>query len=208
MTLMETIAKDVPHDDLVIREATVADTADVVRLFGALHEHNASFDSCFALADDWQSLVRSYLEQSLHSDQSVWLLATRRERVVGFVLVEVHVDSPLFRFRRWAEIVGLYVEPSERGTGVAHLLMAHAYDWASSHGLRRMQLYVSAPNAPARRFYAREGFVPTQLIMRRDLVPNAYQSPEPASRHVPSRLHFSEGGERPLDMHDHQHSGP
>ncbi len=189
---------------ITIMPAQLADADDVIRLFGALHDHNATLDPRFALADDWERLVREYLRQSAGSADSIWLLARDGERAVGFVLVEVHTDSPLYRYRRWAEIVGLYVEPAYRGTNLARRLMDQAYAWAIEHHLSVMQLYVTASNHPARRFYARQGFATSQVIMRRVLTTEELVDDLPRE-HADDRLHFSEGGARPLDMHEHAH---
>jgi GNAT superfamily N-acetyltransferase len=190
--------------NITIIHARPEDADTVIRLWGALHEHNADLDPRFALADNWERLVGEYLRQSEHGDDSAWLLACVDDRTIGFVLVEVHTDSPLYRYRRWPEIVGLYVEPEFRGSNAAHVLMEHAYAWAVLHKLRMMQLYVTAANEQAQRFYRKQGFATSQVIMRRVLTDD--DLPEDAAReHLHDRLHFSEGGERPLDMHGHRH---
>jgi ribosomal protein S18 acetylase RimI-like enzyme len=189
-------------DTIEISEATVADTADVIRLFGKLHRYNEDLDPRFALADDWEQLVATYVQQSDHSGESIWLLARAGVQAIGFVLVEVHYDSPLYKYRRWAEIVGLYVDPEQRGSEAAHLLMQHAYAWAQGHHLAIMQLYVTASNERAQRFYRRQGFSTSQLILRRTLPTDS--SAIEATTHAAERLHFSEGGIRPLDMHTHK----
>ncbi len=189
---------------LQIMQATVRDTPDLIYLFGELHRYNAELDPRFELADDWEQLVSEYVEQAENSEESAWLLARIGDGLVGFVLVEVHCDAPFYRYRRWAEIVSLYVEPEFRGSGVAETLMQHAYDWARQHNLRVMQLYVTASNERAQRFYAKQGFVISQHIMRRT-ISDDIQAHELAVLHYASRLHFSEGGARPLDMHERMH---
>jgi GNAT superfamily N-acetyltransferase len=189
--------------DIVV--AKPADAVEVIRLFGELHRYNSELDPRFALADGWEQLVHQYLEQSEDSADSTWLLARDSGRTVGFVLVEVHSDSPLYRHRYWAEIVGLYVEPEYRGQNVAMLLMEHAYAWALRRNLPMMQLYVTATNDSARRFYSKEGFVETQVVMRRVLIKSDTLD-ESRSKHAHYRLHFSESGARPLDMHERAHS--
>ncbi|HEX6288273.1 MAG TPA: GNAT family N-acetyltransferase [Herpetosiphonaceae bacterium] len=184
--------------------ATPADAAEVIRLFGELHRYNSQLDPRFALADGWEELVHQYLQQSEDSADSSWLLARDNSRVVGFVLVELHADSPLYRHRYWAEIVGLYVDPEYRGSDVADLLMEQAYAWALRRNLRIMQLYVTATNYQAQRFYGKQGFVGTQLIMRRTLSESDVLE-APLATHSHRRLHFSEGGARPLDMHERAH---
>lgn len=190
-------------DTVHIRPADPTDAADAIRLFGALHQHNTQLDPHFVLAEGWEQLVEEYLRESQQADESVWLLACDNGTAIGFVLVEVHTDSPLYRHRRWAEIVGLYVDPAYRGTIVAHTLMEHAYAWAIDHHLRIMQLYVTATNEPAQRFYSKQGFDTSQVIMRRRCSSDDLIDPElPAPQH--QRLHFSESGARPMNMHDRQ----
>jgi ribosomal protein S18 acetylase RimI-like enzyme len=184
--------------------ATPADAEDVIRLFGELHRYNSSLDPRFALAEGWQALVYQYLEESESSADSTWLLARDNYRAIGFVLVEIHLDSPLYRHRRWAEIVGLYVESEYRGGEVADLLMEQAYAWAVSRNLSVIQLYVTAANESARHFYTKQGFADSQVIMRRALSADDAQV-DLLPTHFHQRLHFSEGGARPLDMHERAH---
>ncbi len=188
-----------------ITTATPEDASDVIRLWGALHRYNAGLDARFELAAGWETLVQEYLAQSQDSHDSVWFLACRNGVAIGFVLVEVHTDSPLYRHRRWAEIVGLYVEPSYRGGDVAERLMERAYDWALRQQLHVIQLYVTSANLLAQRFYTKQGFVNSQLIMRRFLSDTG-PTVEPTADHSHQRLHFSEGGARPIDMHGHRHT--
>ncbi len=190
---------------IAIITATPEDASDVIRLWGALHRYNADLDPRFELAAGWEALVQEYLAQSQDSDDSVWFLACQDGVAVGFVLVEVHTDSPLYRHRRWAEIVGLYVEPGYRGGDVAQRLMDRAYTWALGHQLHVMQLYVTASNLPAQRFYTKQGFANSQVIMRRFLSDSG-PAVEQIAEHSHQRLHFSEGGARPIDMHGHRHT--
>lgn len=189
---------------ITINAATLTDTVDVIRLFGELHHFNASLDPRFELAGNWEQLVETYIEQLQQSNDSAWLLARHEHQTIGFVLVEVHTDSPLYRHRHWAEIVGLYVTPEYRGSNVAHLLMDRAYDWAVQHNLRVMQLYVTAANQRAHAFYSKQGFEDSQLIMRRWITQADLQD-DVQTEHSHHRLHFSEGGGRPIDMHGHTH---
>lgn len=181
---------------ITIRAATPADAAEATRLFGALHKYNAALDPCFALADHWEDLVEQYIQQSQHSDERLWLLGYANDQAVGFVLAEVHTDVPLHKHRRWAEIVGLYVDDEHRGGEVADRLMAQTYAWAAQHQLHSIQLYVTATNTRAQHFYARHGFHTTQQIMRRTIETTA--TDDHAAVPATARLHFREGGTRPF----------
>jgi GNAT superfamily N-acetyltransferase len=59
------------------------------------------------------------------------------------------------------QLVGMWVEPDARGTGVAERLI-EAVSWhAQAHGASSMTLWVTEINARAKAFYQRIGFVPT-----------------------------------------------
>ena len=62
---------------------------------------------------------------------------------------------------RRADIVGVYVRPADRGTGVVDELLAAAAQWAASLGLDALHLDVHRDNARAQAAYRRAGFVPT-----------------------------------------------
>ncbi|WP_326494464.1 GNAT family N-acetyltransferase [Nocardioides pini] len=62
------------------------------------------------------------------------------------------------------ELKSMRTEPRLRGTGVATRLLAHALDDARRRGVSRVSLETGSMEffAPARRFYARSGFVPCE----------------------------------------------
>ena len=61
---------------------------------------------------------------------------------------------------RQAHLVGVYVRPEHRGSGVTEALFRAAVEWARSlEGLERVRLYVHEDNARAEGFYRRFGFV-------------------------------------------------
>lgn len=167
---------------LKLRTADLADFEAVATLFEALHQFNASLDPRFELADNWRALLHSHFQRTCTAPGgALWLLAcidqpevtaqngrirAKQTKAVGLLIMEAHQDSPLFKHRRWAELVALYVEPAYRGSGLAARLVAYAQTWAVEHGFDRVQLYVTADNEPAKEFYRRCGFYPAQEIWR------------------------------------------
>lgn len=154
---------------VTIRRATRHDAQAVSRLFGQLHAYNASLDRRFSLADGWEHWLEAFLEHEYSHDHSATFLADQVGAAVGLAIMDGHVDSPLYRHRYWAELVALYVAPDARGAGVAGRLLAAGCDWAGERGFDRLQLYVTATNDRARRFYGRLGLRPVQEIWAMDL---------------------------------------
>ena len=62
---------------------------------------------------------------------------------------------------RRADVVGVYVRPSLRGSGAVDLLLAAAAAWVREQGLGRVQLDVHRDNLRAQAAYRRAGFTPT-----------------------------------------------
>ena len=58
-----------------------------------------------------------------------------------------------------AHIVGVYLNPAHRGSGVIERLFAACVDWCTARGHERVRLYVHADNARAQGAYAKCGFV-------------------------------------------------
>lgn len=168
---------------VTVRRAAPEDKGAVRALFGALHAFNAALEPRFALADGWEQVLARHLVRKEAGGQDVTLLAWDGADPVGLAMVAGHVDSPLFRHRRWAELTALYVVSGVRGAGVADRLLAEARTWAGSSGFGELRLYVTASNQQARHFYAKAGLRPIQEIwtMALDLASGA-DAPSPDDR--------------------------
>jgi ribosomal protein S18 acetylase RimI-like enzyme len=154
-----------------VQPATRDDEAAVTHLFEALHTQNAALDERFALAPGWRAVLHRHFARTWNAPGACWRLAWDKTDPVGLIVLEAHTDSPLFRYRHWAELVALYVAPPYRGSGLADRLIAEGLAWATDHGFERVQLYVTASNQAAHACYRRCGFAPVQQILRRDLHP-------------------------------------
>jgi GNAT superfamily N-acetyltransferase len=166
-------------EHMMVRPATTEEFWAVAELFAALHAFNASLDPCFRLAEGWEALLLAHFERTHHAPGALWLLAWHGSTPVGLLLIEAHSDSLLFAERQWAELVALYVVPAFQGSTLGRTLVERGKQWAACHGFDRMQLYVTASNERAKRFYARCGLYLTQEIWRVDLAPAPGATPPP-----------------------------
>jgi len=60
----------------------------------------------------------------------------------------------------WAGVFSMLTLPDQRGRGLGDAVLTAIARWAQSRGSSRLFLQVERDNAPARRLYARAGFVP------------------------------------------------
>jgi ribosomal protein S18 acetylase RimI-like enzyme len=146
-----------------------ADAAAVKLLFRKLHAFNAALDPRFALSETWETRFDAAIEQALRGDETTCLIAHEAGtgQPCGFALAAVHHDSDMWRYHEWVEVEALYVEDAWHGCGLADGLLSAINAWANSQGQTVVQLYVTASNERAIRFYQHEGFQTTQEIMRK-----------------------------------------
>jgi GNAT superfamily N-acetyltransferase len=67
--------------------------------------------------------------------------------------------------RKQGHLVGVFVRPEERGSGLTDVLFDAAVEWAWAHGAERVRLIVHEDNRRAQRFYRKVGFEPTGVVM-------------------------------------------
>ncbi|MEV0173033.1 GNAT family N-acetyltransferase [Streptomyces sp. NPDC050803] len=67
--------------------------------------------------------------------------------------------------RKQGHVVGVFVRPEERGSGLTEVLFDAALEWAWAHGAERVRLIVHEDNGRAQRFYRRVGFAPSGVVV-------------------------------------------
>jgi GNAT superfamily N-acetyltransferase len=154
-----------------IRPARRADVTAIKVLFGRLHAYNATLDARFALSEQWECHFDAAIDGILCGDEAICFLARDASTGVpcGFALAAIHRDSDLWRYHEWVEVEALYVDDLWQGRGLAGALLDRTCAWAEGIGQPVVQLYVTACNERAIRFYRHAGFSTAQEIMRKVL---------------------------------------
>ncbi|MEU6098550.1 GNAT family N-acetyltransferase [Streptomyces sp. NPDC047079] len=67
--------------------------------------------------------------------------------------------------RRQGHVVGVFVRPEHRGSGLTEALFETGLKWAWGRGVERVRLIVHEENGRARAFYRKVGFVPSGLTV-------------------------------------------
>lgn len=100
--------------------------------------------------------TRTFLAGHLSDGTSIIYIATRSGTAVGFVQI-----FPTFSTVRLAHVLileDLFVDPKQRGSGVATALLARAMEYAKEIGAAGMFLETARDNETAQRVYERAGW--------------------------------------------------
>lgn len=119
----------------------------------------------------------SFVERARERVQDT-IVATRDGIVAGFVMTSSD------------EVDQLYLDRAARGSGLARMLLREAERTIRAGGYERAWLAVATGNVPARRFYARQGWIDAGRFAHRAPVPGGtvdvdchrFVSPIPGSR--------------------------
>ncbi len=116
-----------------------------------------------AQADDF---YRDRTRTAAVGDEVAQLVAVAGSGWVGSVTVIVQPAGSVDHHERTIEharasVVGVYVRPEQRGTGVVDRLLDAAAKWAREQGFDSLRLDVHGANHRAQAAYRRAGFVPS-----------------------------------------------
>ncbi len=152
-----------PEDWPRAREIRLVALRDPVAHLAFLETH----EQALARTDDfWQERT----ERAALGESVVQLIAEQPDgRWLGTVtvLVERGGEESLFGdtpARSQTHLVGVFVRPEARGTGLAHELFGAALDWSwalAEPRIERVRLFVHEHNTRAEAMYVRAGFAPT-----------------------------------------------
>lgn len=157
--------------DIVIRRAESRDAAPLGELGASLMRMHYAFDAQRFLEPGHgvESGYARFLGSQLQDDESIVLVAERRDRVVGYVFAAIEPLS-------WKElrdecgfIHDLLVTDDARRSGVGEALLDKAIEWLREQGMPRVVLGTAAQNETARRLFERRGFRPTMIEMTLEL---------------------------------------
>lgn len=138
-----------------IREATAADAANLVAY---LKELAGEPGISIPMTPDQVRTVdheRAVLEDFAQSERALMLVALADAQLVGELSLKAISARPQIAH---VATLGMSVKASHRRRGVGRELIAAALEWAPTVGIKRVELFVYARNAPAIALYERAGF--------------------------------------------------
>ncbi len=148
------------QDQIVIRKAQLADTAEIA------HVHVVAWQSAYKgllpadlLASLSEERRRNWWQQMLEADlaENGIFIAQMNDEIVGFVLAQPARD--LEPGKKWGEVNAIYLVEEAWGRGIGGRLWQAALEFLKSGNYETIMLWVLDGNERAIRFYEKIGFV-------------------------------------------------
>lgn len=148
---------------MLITEATLADIPELARLLAILFAQEADFTPDRHRQQEGLRLIIS------QPGLGRIFVLRNTDKLVGMVSVLFSISTALGG--RVAVLEDMVVHPEARGSGLGTALLQHAITFAQTAGCLRISLLTDTDNTDALRFYARQGFVLSQMKTLRLALP-------------------------------------
>lgn len=137
-----------------LRHMTAADAEEVSRLY--IKSWQAGYKGL--LPQDYLDGPDSWRWDGKFTDMPGSFVITDGGIIAGHSCARQSADEAT---SGWGEVWTLYVLPEYWGKGYGGALLKNSVDWLSEQGFERVYLWALETNMRARRFYEKQGFVPT-----------------------------------------------
>jgi RimJ/RimL family protein N-acetyltransferase len=156
MKLQSFTAKLKDNSEVVIREATIHDAAEMIQ---CIKVYVAESQYMVMLPEEFSLTLhqgREWIQAFIEADNSLLIVAERNGTILG------NLDITGAKRKRILHngLVGMGMLPEYRQRGLGSLLLQAGIDWAKRNPyLERLWLQVIADNDPAIKLYKKHGFV-------------------------------------------------
>ncbi len=140
-----------------IRPATRGDVAQAAELLARMKRFNAEFDPLLNVAKDVGRQASRYIADSVGAKNTVLLVATSGERVVGVLRAELR-ERRFYEPSKEGHVTDLYILPEARRKALGRKMLEEAKKRLASKGAKLMTAEFPASNHFAVAFYHKNGF--------------------------------------------------
>jgi len=142
-----------------IRSATPQDVPAVIPMVAKICALHESWDPAkYGFLENPAEMYRNWLIARATDPRSVFLVAERERKLVGFLVATIEQEIPIYRIKEFGFIHDLWVEPEYRNEGIARQMVTLAIERFGDIGVEQIRLDTAAANEAARELFKRCGF--------------------------------------------------
>lgn len=151
------------------RPATARDMESILRLWGAMMDYHMDNDERIQLAPGALNAYRSYVSYQLNQDDSFVHVADAQGEVIGFILISISRNLPMFEPPYYGYLSDLTVGTPWRRRGIGRELVQRGCDWLKRRNVTTVQLQYYDFNRSGESFWRAAGFKPYYTRMWLDI---------------------------------------
>ena len=155
-------------DTIVLRQAVLSDLSTLLSFEQGVILAERPFDVTIK-----DGHTNYYDIQGMITAPHINLLVAELEgQLIGCGYGRIETAKPFLKYRQFAYLGFMYVEPQHRGKGINKMIIDALAKWALANGLTELRLEVYDGNLPAIKAYEKVGFSRLLVEMRLDLEEN------------------------------------
>ncbi len=112
---------------------------------------------------------KEFLAKLVRSKNSTALIATDNKEIIGYLLIEIGKEIPIYKHKKIGHIYDLYVIPKYRAQKVSSKLKKEAFKWLKEKKIKFASIPLFTDNKKARSIYKKWGFTEYKLEMRKKI---------------------------------------
>jgi GNAT superfamily N-acetyltransferase len=143
-----------------IRIAVYEDIDRILDMWREMMEEHQASDRRIRLAGTALPSYRAYLSYHIHNSASRVLVGIDGERLIGFCLLTISRNLPMFLPERYGYLSDLFVCPEARRRGIGRRMVEQGLEWLGEHGIGSVQLQFYEFNKTGAAFWQAMGFAP------------------------------------------------
>ncbi len=162
---------------MLIRKAKLKDIPCIVKLWREfMKDHDAIYlakrperKPRMRRREEAPELFGKFVKKNIHSKNGVVLVVEEDDALVGYAIMYLKKDPPVYVENTNAYISDLFVKREHRGKKASSMMKDEMFAWAERKGERNLSLHAFMANEHARRIYRKWGFEDVTVDMRKRL---------------------------------------
>jgi ribosomal protein S18 acetylase RimI-like enzyme len=156
--------------NMEIRPATPSDIPNVLPMIAKICALHEAWDPAkFGFLSNPKDRYGRWITARAQDPRSVFLVAEREGRLIGFLLGAVEEEIPIYRIKEFGFIHDIWVEEEYRHEGIARQMVMLAIERFKSIGVPQIRLDTAAVNDSARKLFTSCGFRVSTIEMLLEL---------------------------------------
>ena len=160
---------------MIIKKATIKDVPSIIKLWKEFRKNhnkivikkNPKFKPYLIKRSNAAENFKKFVQKNIRSKNSVVYIAEVNGKLVGYSLIYIKDNIPIFKLEKIGYISDLFVKKEFRNQGISSKFKEEAITWFKKKGIKHISLAVYKNNKFAHSIYKKWGFFDYYIEMRR-----------------------------------------